>query len=222
MSKTVRKIYLHKKYTITRGVKIERSIEMERFFVYCLDLFITAIAYLLVPTIFCVCRKKFRLSQIKLITIVNGICVWLAFMIIRINAGIDGTSYAVVLWSSIAYFLMKKHCLKDIDDNKPIKKYVITQVKKTNLPNTQPRKPKKKKQPLIFVTIALLILLIGSVTYNVCQYIAIRNYMPLYIGAYDGGILRSYKYNYITNKYLDDNGNEYQKEKHSTGVEKDE
>ena len=30
MLKTVRKIYLHKKYTITKGVKIERSIENER------------------------------------------------------------------------------------------------------------------------------------------------------------------------------------------------
>ena len=64
-----------------------KASNMERLFIFCLNLFVTTIAYLIVPTIFCFCRKKFTLSKIKLIVIVNGICVWLIFMIIRINAG---------------------------------------------------------------------------------------------------------------------------------------
>ena len=195
---------------------------MESFIIFCLDFFITAIAYLLVPTIFCICRKKLKLSRIKLIVIVNGICVWLAFMIIRINAGVDGTSAAVFLWSSVTYFLMKKHCLKISDDSEPIKKYVITQVKKTRLPNAQPRKPKKKRQPLIFIVVALSILLVASVTYNVIQYIIIQrhtegikyleeNILSTFYGYDEGNTMRLYEYDYKTHKYLDADGNEYKK-----------
>ena len=153
---------------------------MESLLIFCLDFFITVIAYLLVPITLCICRKKFTLSRIKLIAIVNGICVWLIFMIILINTGKEGASGAVLLWSTVAYFLMKKYCLKNLDnskpieENKPIKKYVVTQVKKADLANTQTQKPKKKKLPLIFVIVALSILLIGSVTYNVIQYTIIQ------------------------------------------------
>lgn len=192
---------------------------MERLLIFCLDLFITAIAYLLVPTILCICRKKFALSRIKLIVIVNGICFWLMFMIIRINAGLDGNSASVFLWSSVAYILMKKHCLKIFDSSKPIKKYVITQVKKADLENIQAQKPKKKKQPLLFVTVALSILLIASVTYNVIQYIIIQRHTEgikyLEENILSDGIVADdesrtiYEYDNKTHKYLDDDGNEY-------------
>lgn len=92
---------------------------MISFPILCLNLFITVFAYLFVPTILCLLRKELTLSQIKRIAIVNGICVWLIFMIVRVNIGVDGTSYAVLLWGYVAYYLMKKFCLKKSDDIRP-------------------------------------------------------------------------------------------------------
>lgn len=101
---------------------------MENLLILCLDLFITICAYLLIPAILCILRKELTLSQIKRIAIVNGICVWLIVMIIRISAGVDGTSYAVVLWSYVAYFLMKRFCQKKSDDIRPINKQAKPEV----------------------------------------------------------------------------------------------
>ena len=82
---------------------------------------ITAVAYLLVPMVVCIIRKKLTHSQIKRLVVINGICVWLIFMIIRINAGEEGVSFAVILWSAIAYWLLKKRCLKEeIDEYEDI------------------------------------------------------------------------------------------------------
>lgn len=85
---------------------------MEVFVTFLLDLLFTAVSYLLVPIIFCLSKKELSNSQIKKLVIVNGVCVWLIFTIIRIENGIDGTSAAVFLWSGIAYWLMRKHCLE--------------------------------------------------------------------------------------------------------------
>ncbi len=89
---------------------------MEIFLTYLVDLIITVFAYLLVPTIFCISTKRLTLPKIKKIVIINGAIVWLIFMIIRIEAGIDGTNLSVLLWSYIAYFMMKKCCL-GVSDN---------------------------------------------------------------------------------------------------------
>lgn len=76
------------------------------------DIGLTAAAYLIVPIIITIIGYKklrlFSLSTIKKIVIVNGICVWLIIQIIRTYHGITGTSYAVFLWSGIAYAMMKK------------------------------------------------------------------------------------------------------------------
>lgn len=83
-----------------------------------LDLFITAIAYLLVPLIIYISEKKLTLPQIKKVIIINGICVWIIFMVIRAEMGIDGASYAVLLWSSVGYALLKRKCSVEWDDTK--------------------------------------------------------------------------------------------------------
>ena len=165
---------------------------MEELYVFCLSLIWSVFAYLLVPTILCLCKKKFTLSRIKLITFLNGFCVWLIFMIIRINAGIDGTSFAVCLWSVVAYLLMKKYCLKTSNDSKPIeenkpiveckpiedsktnKKYVITQVKIANSENTQAQKTNKSKTIKSgikwFMFFLIFFLLVFSAICNINQY----------------------------------------------------
>lgn len=148
-------------------------------------------------------------------------------MIIRINAGLSGTSAAVFLWSTVAFFLMKKRCLKDSDNSKPIKEPVITEIEEVDLANIKTQKPKKKKQPLIFVTIALVVLLIVSVTYNIIQYTTIQkctegikyleeNVLPEYIidneeeiASFSEWVNSKYNYDYKTHKYLDLDGNEY-------------
>ncbi len=99
-----------------------------------LSLLITAIAYLILPIVLCVIGKPLTLSQIKKLVIVNGISVWLIFAIIRIESGIDGTSAAVFLWSSVAYWLMKKRCLKTEEkheqkhETKHEQKYSVTPI----------------------------------------------------------------------------------------------
>lgn len=91
------------------------------------DVFITAIAYLFVPLIIFISGKRLELSQIKKVIIINGVCVWLLMMIIRYANGIDGTSYAVVLWSCIGYLLMKKKCLKQTDIKNDICEHINTE-----------------------------------------------------------------------------------------------
>lgn len=107
---------------------------METFLAISFSLFITAVAYLVFPIVLCIIGKPITLSQIKKVVIVNGICVWLIFTIIRIESGIDGTSAAVLLWSSVAYWLMKKYCLKTEEkhetkqETKHEQKYSVTPI----------------------------------------------------------------------------------------------
>lgn len=79
---------------------------------FILGAIITAIAYLIVPTIFCIIsygiKRTYSLKTIKKIVIINSLLVFLIFQIIRINAGESGISGAVVLWSWVAYCMMKK------------------------------------------------------------------------------------------------------------------
>ncbi|MGI6029627.1 MAG: hypothetical protein ACOX81_09525 [Candidatus Heteroscillospira sp.] len=78
-----------------------------------ISLIITVFAYLFVPVILCLRGKKYKLSTIRKIVIINSLCVWLIFNVIRINAGDDGGEAGVILWSAVAYWLMKKKCLAE-------------------------------------------------------------------------------------------------------------
>ena len=95
---------------------------MELIISLAISTFITAIAYLFVPVIFCVIgyktNRSYSLSTIRKIVIINGACVWLIFQVIRINAGETGISGAIFLWSVVAYWLMKKFLLQE-RANKP-------------------------------------------------------------------------------------------------------
>lgn len=154
---------------------------MDSLLILCKNLFVTVIAYLFIPTIFCMLRKELTLSRIKLIVGVNGFCVWLIFMIIRINAGIDGTSYAVVLWSSVAYFLMKKFCLKSEEEVEAPFSDAISPMTEEDLENEQDdnmnqedeeneRKSGVKWIPLL-CTVLLLVL---SIICNIKQFVKIE------------------------------------------------
>lgn len=131
---------------------------MELLITLSVDLFITAIAYLIVPIIFIVRGKPLTLSQIKKIVVINGICVWLIFTIIRIEQGIDGTSFAVVLWSYIAYLVMKKKCLRSESDNESILEEPCTET--LNVTQTPTKKPKRL---ITLLTILLTISLLGNI-----------------------------------------------------------
>ena len=79
------------------------------------ELFLTAFFYLLIPTIITICYRNKKLSQkkIKRIAIINGICVWLVIMVIRIENGDESTNFSIFLWSWLSYLLMKHFCLED-------------------------------------------------------------------------------------------------------------
>ena len=140
-----------------------------------LDLIFTAAIYLFVPIIFCfACRKRLSNKQILTIAIVNGAVLWLIFTIIRINAGEDGTSGAVFLWSAIAYGLLRKNCLKapnnDSEDETPqnqatpgdvLKKHAIITPAIHTLNHTETVKKSKKKPIIISTIIGVVIILIS-------------------------------------------------------------
>ena len=85
---------------------------MEVFLYFLFSLLITAVGYTIVPLIISIVRDKkrhiFSLKTIRTIIIINGICVWIIFQIIRIQLDISGTSGAVFLWSAVAYWIMKE------------------------------------------------------------------------------------------------------------------
>ena len=85
---------------------------MDSEFILILDLALTVFGYLLVPTIYCLRKKPLTAKKIKKIIILNAICVWLVFQIIRLAAGGDArVSAAVWLWSIVGHFMMKKRLL---------------------------------------------------------------------------------------------------------------
>ena len=88
----------------------------EFFLILILDIALTAVGYLFVPTIYCLRKKPLTAKKIKKIIIINAIIVWLAFQITIIS--LDGTSNAsaaVFLWSWVGHSMMKKHLLINED-----------------------------------------------------------------------------------------------------------
>lgn len=125
-----------------------------------LDLFITVIAYLFIPTIFCIVehnkRHSYNLKTIKKITIINGACIWFVLQIIRFYSGETEVSISgVLLWSFVAYWMMKKFLLeKDIelksDEAENNEKIEFEIVDKNE-------KKRSFKVPLIIVSILLIL-----------------------------------------------------------------
>lgn len=123
-----------------------------------LDLFITVIAYLFVPTFFCIAgyntNRSYSLKTIKKIVFINGGCVWFILQIIRFYSGETEVSISgVLLWSFVAYWMMKKILLeKDIelksDETENDEKVEFEIVDKN-------KKTRSFKIPLIIVSILL-------------------------------------------------------------------
>ena len=78
------------------------------------SLFVTVFAYLLVPAILILSRKKYEAKILKRISIINCAVVWLLFRVIQIELGNETSSGAAVfLWGAVGYWLLKKYCLKE-------------------------------------------------------------------------------------------------------------
>ena len=83
------------------------------------NLVVTVFFYLLVPVIFCVRKKSFTKKQINKIVFINGAVVWFIFRILTLAINGEPSSGAtVLLWSAVAYWLLKKNCLKEAEDEK--------------------------------------------------------------------------------------------------------
>lgn len=83
------------------------------------DLVVTVFFYLLVPVIFCVRKKSFTKKQINKIVFINGAVVWFIFRILTLALNGEPSSGAtVLLWSAVAYWLLKKNCLIEAEDEK--------------------------------------------------------------------------------------------------------
>ena len=109
-----------------------------------LDLAITVFFYLLVPVIFCLRKKSLAQKQIKTIVIINGIVVWLMFQILTLElTGESSSGVAVLLWSFVAYKLLRRYCLaKDMREKaSPAEPYVFDKNKTVeDSKSTEPEK----------------------------------------------------------------------------------
>lgn len=72
----------------------------------------TLVSYLLVPILLILTEKKLSLKRIKIICILNAVCVFILFFILHLYIG-DGTpnATAMFLWGYFGYWLMKKKLL---------------------------------------------------------------------------------------------------------------
>ena len=77
------------------------------------DLLLTVFAYLLVPTIVAFSGKKYEAKQIKRISIVNCVIVWILFRILQLALiGEASTGGAVFLWGYVGYWILTRKALK--------------------------------------------------------------------------------------------------------------
>ena len=85
---------------------------MEQFISLLIALGLTACAYLLVPAILCIMQKDLTLSQIKKVVIANGIIVWFVFWFIGLWVGVEDVRFTpMLIWSGVAYTMLKRRCL---------------------------------------------------------------------------------------------------------------
>lgn len=79
------------------------------------SLLTTIFIYLIVPTIIILCGKKYTKKTLKTIAIVNGVVGFIIFNIIRgfLGEEISSNVFPAFLWSSVAYWLLRKGCLKE-------------------------------------------------------------------------------------------------------------
>lgn len=152
---------------------------MNTVFTLLLNIFITAIGYLSVPVLLCISGKKYPLSKLKKIVIINGIVFWLIFSIISINAGNEGFGASVVLWSGVAYFILKKWCLfipeEDMEETTPDANETPSATRETAQPiqtyipiETQQQQQQKKSKTM-YGTLVLSILLLGLFICTIAQ-----------------------------------------------------
>ena len=107
-----------------------------------LDLVITAFFYLAVPGFFCLRKKTLTKKQIKTIVIINGIVVWLVFRILTLElTGETNSGAAVLLWSFVAYKILKRYCLAEDEDEEESPAKPNTTEKSTAVKNSGTSEP---------------------------------------------------------------------------------
>lgn len=80
-----------------------------------LNLFITLIMYLFIPTVFIIIGKPYEKRHLKWIVIINGIVVYLIFAYLHtcFSSNESPNMVATIIWSYVAYRLLKRRCLKN-------------------------------------------------------------------------------------------------------------
>ena len=90
---------------------------MDIFLGAVLGIIVTVLAYLLVPVIIILTGKKFSEKEIKRIVVINAVVWSILFFLIRSSQGETKVNIApCILWSSVAYAIMKNKCLKKDTD----------------------------------------------------------------------------------------------------------
>lgn len=132
---------------------------------------ITATAYLIVPLIYLlIARKKNRgysLATINKIVMFNSIVVWLLFRVEDIISGEDVQSgAAVILWSWVAYKILKKYALREEPEETDPENAETKEAETTNSFSSEGKKEKRRTT----ATIVISILLALSIGLNIYQY----------------------------------------------------
>lgn len=132
-----------------------------------ISILITAIAYLLVPLVFSiiglVADRRYSPKTVWAIVIINGVCVWSIFQIIRLNAGEEGTGAAVFLWSTIAYWMLRifqseeKEPKKKKEKKEKKKKYIRQFTEEPAKPTEASTEERKKRHDELSAVVVKMI-----------------------------------------------------------------
>lgn len=158
-----------------------------------IDLILTAVGYLLVPFIFWMkanaTNQKYTMDTIKKIVIINGICVWVLFRIITLEMNGEATSgVAAIVWSGIAYVLLKKYTL--IEETVKVGGEEMNGAEPINLFSDADRKEKQLKT----VVVVLAILLAVSFLLNISLYEKVEFFDEYVVFVDDDGSTQYHKY----------------------------
>lgn len=101
-------------YDVSESDTGDNGIEPSVLFAIILGLIMTAAAYIFVPVIIALTRKKFTKKAIKKIVLLNGICVFAIFTFLNNAAGTNttGNLTAACLWSGVVQCMLYKTSLK--------------------------------------------------------------------------------------------------------------
>lgn len=133
--------------------------------------FVTMFSYLFIPAFFCLFfHKKLGKKTIVAITILNYILIFCLWSLYQYSHGSKPNSYIALVWSGIAYLLMRKYSLINIDNPSEQTHVTSNSAPSINVPQSSNKKIAKDKpcQKPIIIMLSLLSSFLLCLTIILC------------------------------------------------------